>query len=352
MGTAPRRTLRWIISIGISATLTYYLLRQIELRDLVDTLRNVDLPSLALFVVVSLAGLAARVGRYGLLLENRPGFGDLALVTLVRNCLADLLPARLGSLSFVYLATTRLNVPVQDSLATFFLALVFDMVTIAPMLVVAMLVVGGAVSSGGTALVVLALALLAVSVAAVLLMAPALDLGAAIMRRCAASNRLARVELWTRLAALATDTAEQVRRVRSRGVMLPVLLVSLLVRLFKFGAYYVLLQAVLIPHGMAWGSLNFFEVFLGVAGAELSATLPIHGIAGIGTYEAAWALGFTQLGFTEELAILSGFATHLISQVYDYGLGLLALVWIMRPGFHRAGGTATSRPSWGGDEER
>lgn len=333
---AQRGGLRWIISLGISGALVYYLLGRIELRDLVDTLRNVHLPSLALFVMVSLAGLAARVSRYWLLLEVRPAFRDLALVTLVRNCLVDLLPARLGSLSFVYLATTRLNVPVQDSLATFFLALVFDMVAIAPLLAVAILVVGGVVSGGG-ALAILAVGLLAVSIAAVLLMAPALDLGAQVMRRCATRNRLARVELWTKLAGLATDTAAQVRRVRRRGVLLPVLLVSLLVRFFKFGAYYVLLQAVLIPHGMGWGALNFFEAFLGIAGAELSATLPLHGIAGLGTYEAAWALGFTRLGFTEELAILSGFATHLISQVYDYGLGLAALVWVMRPGFRHSG---------------
>ena len=333
MATARHGNLHWFISIGISAGLVYYLLSRIELRDLVETLRNVHRPSLALFVAVSLGGLAARVARYWLLLEVRPSFRDLALVTLVRNCLVDLLPARLGSLSFVYLATTRLNVPVQDSLATFFLALVFDMVAIAPLLVIAILVVGGAVSSAGAALAVLSFVLLAVSVVGVVFMAPVLDLGAAFMRRCAAGNRLGRVDLWTKLSGLATDTAEQVRGVRQRGVLLPVLLVSLLVRIFKFGAYYVLLQAVLIPHDMPWGTLNFFEVFLGVAGAELSATLPIHGIAGLGTYEAAWTIGFTQLGFTEELAILSGFATHLISQVYDYSLGLAAMLWIMRPGF-------------------
>ncbi len=337
MATARRGNLGWLISIGISAGLGYYLLSRIELRDLFETLRNVHRPSLALFVVVSLGGLAARVARYGLLLETLPSFRDLTLITLVRNCLVDLLPARLGSLSFVYLATTRLQVPVQDSLATFFLALVFDMVAIAPLLLIAVLVVGGAVTSGAATLAVLSLVLLAVSVIGVVLMAPVLDLAAAFMRRCGAGNRLGRVAVWTTLARVSAATAEQVREVRQRGVLLPVLLASLLVRVFKFGAYYVLLQAVLIPHDMPWGTLNFFEVFLGVAGAELSATLPIHGIAGIGTYEAAWTLGFTQLGFTEELAILSGFATHLISQAYDYGLGLAALLWIMRPGFRRAG---------------
>jgi hypothetical protein len=57
----------------------------------------------------------------------------------------------------------------------------------------------------------------------------------------------------------------------------------------------------------------------------MSATLPIHGIAGFGTYETAWALGFGQLGLSSRVAILSGFATHLLSQLYDYSIGLLAL---------------------------
>ena len=65
--------------------------------------------------------------------------------------------------------------------------------------------------------------------------------------------------------------------------------------------------------------------------AELSATLPIHSLAGFGTYEAAWTLAFTQLGLPTEIAVLSGFATHLLSQIHDYGLGLLAFLWIMRP---------------------
>jgi hypothetical protein len=78
-------------------------------------------------------------------------------------------------------------------------------------------------------------------------------------------------------------------------------------------------------HDLTAAELPFWRVFLGVAGAELSATLPLHGIAGIGTYETAWAIGFRELGVSSRVAILSGFATHLLSQMYDYSVGLVAL---------------------------
>ncbi len=64
-------------------------------------------------------------------------------------------------------------------------------------------------------------------------------------------------------------------------------------------------------------------------------------MASLGPYEAAGALGFTYwLGLPPELATLAATAFHGLSQVHDYGLGLLALLWIMAPwaGPKRPGG--------------
>ncbi|PYM54369.1 MAG: hypothetical protein DMD79_24675 [Candidatus Rokuibacteriota bacterium] len=62
------------------------------------------------------------------------------------------------------------------------------------------------------------------------------------------------------------------------------------------------------------------------------ASLPLPTIASFGPYEAAGALGFTYwLGLPRELATLAATAFHGLSQVHDYGLGLLALLWIMSP---------------------
>ena len=110
------------------------------------------------------------------------------------------------------------------------------------------------------------------------------------------------------------------------------LVLSLLLRLAKYGAYYCLLEALLVGQGHASGGLSFARVFLSLAGAEMAASLPLPAIASLGPYEAAGALGFSYwLGLPAELAILAAAAFHGLSQLHDYSLGLLALLWIMAP---------------------
>ena len=338
--------LRWLASLLISVALLFYLLSQIELRQLVDTLANLHPPSLALFFAISTAGLLARSLRYWALLDRHVGLWPLMLVTLVRNLFVDLLPARIGSLSYVYMVTTRCGLPLDEALASFFLAFVFDIVAISPLLLLALLAVGGTLPAGGWFLGGLALLLMAGCLVALYLMGPVLRLFAQALSKVAARRPGSMSERMSarmrRLAQNIDSTADQVDASWQRGVALPVFLISIIVRLCKFGAYYCLLHAVLVPHGYTWGTLSFPTVFLGIAGAELSATLPLHSLAGFGTYEAAWTLGFTQLGMSTEIAIVSGFATHLLSQIHDYGLGLLAFLWLMRPRrAHPQAGTAT-----------
>ena len=109
------------------------------------------------------------------------------------------------------------------------------------------------------------------------------------------------------------------------------LLLSLGVRLCKFGSYYLLVLAIMAPLGYTAAGLGFFRVFLGVVSAELAAALPIPAIASFGTYEAAWAFSFSQLGFTAEHAIVTGILAHAVSQLVEYTLGGAALAYVMRP---------------------
>ncbi len=315
--------LGWLVSIAVSLGLVIYLLRQIDPRELLTTLEHLYWPSLAIYVALSLAGLTARAYRYFLLLSGQVGLGSLMIVTLVRNLFVDLLPARIGSLAYVYVVTQRCGVPLGDGLASFLLAFVFDFLAIVPLLILALWVVGSGVT-GWWALLFLGGVVIISSFLAYYALAPALRL---IAKVCSRVSRL------QELGAKALETGESLGEIQRRGVLGRVFWVSVAVRLLKFSAYYALLHAVLVSHGFTLATLKPFHVFLGIAGAEFSATLPIHSLAGFGTYEAAWTLGFTQLGFTKELAILSGFATHLLSQIHDYGLGLAAFLWVMRPGY-------------------
>ena len=247
----------------------------------------------------------------------------LVLVTAVRNMAVDLVPARAGAAaSYLYLVTARLGLPLEAGVASFALSFILDTLAVAPLLVLALLVVGDAplppaVLVGGSLVILLG------CVAALWVLAPILR---ARWRRWRPGCRARSAGSAPLLDAAAGEVARR-ERVRT---LVPALGLSLLLRLTKYGAYYCLLQALLASQDQAGLQLGFLRVFLSVAGAEMAASLPLPTLMSVGPYEAAGAAGFAfWLGLPRDLATLAVTAFHGLSQVHDYGLGLLALVWIM-----------------------
>lgn len=322
--TAMRRWRPWLVSVLITGGLFAYLLSQVDPAQILETARRMTPRYLAGFVALLLAGVAIRALRFWVLLGRNVSLGVLVAITMARNLFVDLLPARLGELSYVYLLTRRAKRPIEDGLATLVLAVLFDVVALTPLLVLAVIVVGGggAVSAGWLATAAVMLAV-----------------GAYVAMRAAGP-----VAMWVAgwldrgrggwragLAGRLRGTADALETAWRRGIFVPVLLLSMGVRLCKFGSYYFLVLAIMGPLGYTAAGLGFFRVFLGVVSAELAAALPVHGIAGFGTFEAAWAMAFSQLGFSREEAIVSGILAHAVSQVVEYCLGGCALLYVMRP---------------------
>jgi uncharacterized membrane protein YbhN (UPF0104 family) len=307
--------LRILGSLLLSAALCAFLLRHIDPREILRWLARVDRPLFAGYVLLSVAGLLARAWRYRMLIGEWIGLFPLVLVTAARNFLVDLFPARLGSLSYVFLLTRRFGVPLEPVLSSFVVTFFYDLFAMTLLIGVALVLEFGRFE-GAAAVGAAASALGAVVVVAFLRLAPALRYAAA---RC---HRFARGEA---IATRLERTAVEIEQTHARGLTLELLGISFVIRLLKFSAYWILLLAVVHGQDLRSVDLPFWTVFLGIAAAELSATLPVHGIAGFGTYETAWAIGFRELGVPFRVAILSGFATHLLSQIYDYSLGLVAL---------------------------
>ena len=316
----------WLISLVVTAGIFGYLLSQIDTNELIDTARSMTPRYLWTFVALLLSGSLARAVRFWLLLDRGPALHLLTAIVMARNLFVDLLPARLGELSYVYLLTKRAQRPAEDGLASLLLAVLFDLVALAPLLLLAVLVVGADGTISVPTLTVAALGLGALAFVAMRVAAP---IGAWVAGRLGPTGTAG----WRgQVAGLVRKTVAALRHVERRVIFGRVLAVSMVVRLCKFGSYYFIVLAIMGPLGYTIEELGFFRVFLGVVGAELAAALPIHGIAGFGTFEAAWALSFSQLGFSREHAILSGILAHAVSQVVEYGLGICALLYLMRPG--------------------
>lgn len=320
-----------VFSVFVTAGIFAWLFSHITLREVADLLRNVDPRGVALFLLASLGMSFFRAWRYRVILRSSgfaPGRFAMYLVVLVRNTFSDFLPARLGTLVYIYIITTRLGIPFGAATSSFALAFIFDMLALVP------LIAWAAVGLGGGSLWVL------IGFGAVLTVA--MVWGLAILPRliewmAARVGRLpllgaARRDAW-RLGLQAVR--EDLQRTRAAGIYGRVFMLSLMVRIFKYASLYLFLFALVAPLGYGWSRLPVAHVFTGLCAAEAAASLPISGLAGFGAYEGAWATVFRMLLFPAPLAKMTSIAHHLFTQLYGYSLGAVALLVLLLPLWRR-----------------
>lgn len=97
----------------------------------------------------------------------------------------------------------------------------------------------------------------------------------------------------------------------SRGLIVSTYVQTLLIWIVKLAALTLVLQAFL--------NIELTSAWIAVTTADLSGVLPIHGIAGSGTYEAAMLAALVPLGFDVQQALSAAINLHI------YLLGVSAL---------------------------
>ncbi|HMO50577.1 MAG TPA: lysylphosphatidylglycerol synthase transmembrane domain-containing protein [Kiritimatiellia bacterium] len=321
-----------LVLVGVSLLVTVavfsYLFSFITWGQVAELIVSIDRRLLALFFAISFSMLLVRTMRYRVILKSvgaYPGFLRLFLVVLVRGFCVDLLPARTGELVYIYLLRVKLKVELGAATASFALAFLFDMMALAPMIVLALFLVGAGLSLSWPVLAGAGVALFGFSALLIHILIPGLRLAFGWSARL--PDRWRKLRRWVRRFIAATH--RQVFRARARGVYVPVFGWSVAVRLLKYGGLYVLLLAMLVPQGYTLPDLPFPKVFLGFCAAEMAASLPISGIGGFGAYQGAWSLVFILLGFPAEMAKTTSVSHHVFSQMYGYAIGLIGLLAIL-----------------------
>ncbi|MBN2409044.1 MAG: flippase-like domain-containing protein [Candidatus Aminicenantes bacterium] len=326
------RLLYIALSGAVSAVLLWFLFAKIDFSDLALAFSRLFVPALAVYAAVALLGAWLRAWRYKWLLMPQPiSWGNILLVTFIRNSLIDLLPARLGSLSYIYILNKRLGFRFETATSSFVLAFVLDFLTISPFLIVSLLAVGVGTASISTPL------LLAIAAAFLLLVGivywkitPIAGLVLGVFRRLLRAAGIEEKRSSRIVIAKFELTIESLEGIRQRGRSIPIFILSLLIRLAKYISLYALFYAFLKGQGYTLQQLSFWVFILGLSGAEMTSILPIKGLAGFGTWETGWALTFKLLGFDPKMAVVSGIGVHFLTNFFEYSLGLasiLILVW-------------------------
>ncbi len=321
------------LSLLVTVLACYYLFRTVKFGDLKDIYKGLDHGFLLVFFLLSMAGALFRTWRYQVTLNTLgyyPKILALFLTTLVRNLFSDLLPARIGTTVYIYIAHTRLGLPLSAATSSFSLAFIFDFLSLPILIALALFFLPEQIAQNFPMAPMAACLLFGISLGVLIFLPFLCRIGLNVLRRLPIFGR----KYSERLIEFLSSVSQELLLIQRRGAYLPIFLLSLLVRVCKYASLYVFLLAILLPLKFDSEGAHPATTFFGLLAAELAASLPISGIAGFGAYESAWAFTFNLLGFPADIAKLTGVAHHLFTQIYGYGLGLMAMLILLVPVFY------------------
>jgi len=326
-----RKVINYVILTAVSAVLVYYLLNNINIRDIWNSIRSIYIPLFVLALLLSVGGFYLRAYRYKILLGRYTvGVNDLTLVTVARDLFTDVLPARLGSLSYIYILVRKYSVPLEVCMSTFVISAVLDSVAIMPILFLAIVIVGSqSFSIFPSFYLIVSASAFVIFILILVFLDKLIWFGMKILDWFFVKIKLRGARFVDYAMNKLVFMNDNIMEIKGRKVYPQVFGLTVIIRILKFVVYYILLLSIVMSMGYGVTEISFWKSFLGTASAELSATLPTHSLAGIGTYETSWTIAFILLGYPKDFAIVSGFSFHVIKLAYNVGFGLIAILIII-----------------------
>ncbi len=329
-----------VVVVGLGIFLVYYLLNQIESQSIKEAISeiykaflNIYKPTMALALTLMFFNGFLRGYRNQILIgSDRIRLLDLFFVSHTRNAFNMVLPARTGELSYVYVLKKKFKFPIEIGVSTLAVGLVFDLVIVFSLIVISIIIVGinrYAVSS--TAVIIIAFALLAISLLMLFFLSKIIGIlirGIEIIFR---KTGWGEYKVPSYIYEKLVGVNKNIEIIQKRKIYGRVYLVSIIIRLIKFSIYYLMIHSLMQPMGYSFADLNYWVIFLATAAAEISAVLPTHALAGLGTYEFAFVAVITMLGFSEGVAIKVGFNYHIINLVFTVIFGIFSIIILAMP---------------------
>ncbi|NOX80777.1 MAG: hypothetical protein GXP57_06780 [Deltaproteobacteria bacterium] len=252
--------------------------------------------------------------------DHVPGLYHMSLVALSRNMFVDMLPARLGELSYVAMLNRGYRVSAEACLSSLAVSFVFDLVALSLLLLG---LIGYQALHGDLKPWLLGSFLLVTLVGAILLafLFPVLGGLRLWLQRLAEGKG----KIINSVANLAGKTAESLEKTRKGGIFGRVLILSLAIRIVKYLGLYVLFLGVVLP-SFPGIDTRLAPVLAALIGGEAAASLPLPTFMSFGAYETGGTLALMFLGAARAVSALVMLALHIWSQVIDYTMGIAALV--------------------------
>ena len=301
-------------AIVITVVLVAILLSHISLCDIVTTLTSIGPIYIIIGFILYLGTYFFRALRFHILLNKKVSIKHLFSIVCVHNMANNVLPARTGEISYVYLSRKLHNIPAGEGVASLMVARIFDFTTISFLFFISTIFIRDLpeiVSKVIWVIVGLLVFVLLLFLALVFFGEIFVD----ITRRVANGINALRFSFVQYLLRKIDETAQSFKLMNSKKLWGGIFVTSIMIWCFQYSMLYILAKGMNI-------SLAFWCMIFALTFVFFTAILPIQTIGGFGIMEGGWALGFIIMGISKEIAISSGFGFHVILYVYFLILGL------------------------------
>ena len=321
-----RKILGKIAAVCITIILVAILFTQISAGDIAKTLHQISPAYLLAGFFLYVGCYLFRTLRFYYLLDKKITIRELFPIVCLHNMINQILPAKTGELSYIYLIKKVHNRTIGEGVATLFLARMFDMISISVLFLVSfILVLPSLTANQGVVYTVIIVLVIFIGMLFLFLYKAqfCLKIVSAFLSFIHAST----TKSGDFILRQGAETVTALERTRSGGKYSYLVLFGS--SLGIWGALYSFTIVLLLAMNI---QLSLPAMIFACSFGFMTAILPIQGIGNFGTFEAGWTAGFLSVGLPAELAISTGFSYHIINLLFNILLGLFGYVTINRAG--------------------
>ncbi len=284
----------------------------VDLDEVGRALASLEPADYALAASIHLGIYCLRAFRFRLLVppSSRPSFGRALTVSSAHNLASYVLPAKTGEASFIVYLKRFAGVSGARGLASLLVSRLLDLAVMCTAVSLACFYLASTASDSVRErvgdLVPLAVLLLGLTLVLAVLCARG-HLLVSFFERLSKLLRLDRLKLGRKVLDRTVDVEEALRLAGGEGRLALAALLTLPIWMLVFAFYSVLGTNLGLPV-----TTSYPEVAFGSSATVMFNLLPVNGVAGFGTQEMGWTLGFEILGVDRKLALASGISTHLV----------------------------------------
>jgi len=311
-------TKKLIASGIITLFLIGILLSQIEIGSVGATLRSVNPIFLLIGFILYVLIFILRAVRMNVILEGKVSVKNLMQILFVHNLFNNLIPARLGELSFIYFLKEKEKLPINYGLSSLMVARIFDLLGIAFLFLLSFYLVSDLPIFVTNCLILVGF-LIGMIVLFIVLLLFYNERFLKFVERFASKTRLDRIKYARMALEKSEETLENFKIIKSGYVVVVSFVVSIMIWVLASMITHIFLMEMEIY-------LSIWKIMIASGILVITTILPIHSVGGFGTIESIWTATYVALGVSTKMAISSGFGIHLIIMLYFLILGFVGFI--------------------------